>query len=212
MSSTYWPTAITAPVLALALACSPPQEAAEPNPDAVTDADRATGAPVSPTDPDDDAVTAGAEQAKARANLTGAPGSGISGTVEVTERTGGVQIAAHVTGVKPAGPHGLHLHEVGTCTPPDFESAGEHFNPGSAQHACSPTSPRHAGDLGNLEVADGGEGHLELETDLLTVADGSSSVVGRAVVLHAGKDDCTTQPSGDSGDRLACGVFERVTE
>jgi Cu-Zn family superoxide dismutase len=147
----------------------------------------------------------------ARANLTGAPGSGISGTVEVTERTGGVGVTAHVTGVKQTGPLGFHLHEVGACTPPDFESAGEHFNPGGAPHACSPTSPRHAGDLGNLEVAAGGEGHLDLETDLLTVVDGPASVVGRAVVLHAGKDDCTTQPSGDSGDRIACGVFERVT-
>ena len=212
MSNSRWLLFLATVLLTGAVGCSPPNEAAEPNPDAVTDADRATGAPVSPTDPDDDAVTVGAEQAKARANLTGAPGSGISGKVEVTERTGGVQIAVHVTGVEAVGPRGLHLHEVGTCTPPDFESAGEHFNPGSAQHACSPTAPRHAGDLGNIEIAAGGEGHLELETDLLTVADGPSSVVGRAVVLHAGKDDCTTQPSGDSGDRLACGVFERVTE
>ena len=106
----------------------------------------------------------------------------------------------------------IHLHEVGTCTPPDFKSAGDHFNPHGAQHACSPTTPRHPGDLGNIEIAESGEGHLELETDMLTVADGPSSVIGRAVVLHAGKDDCTTQPSGDSGDRLACGVFERVTD
>jgi Cu-Zn family superoxide dismutase len=190
-----------------AVGCSP--EAAEPGPDAAAGVERDNGIPVD-TNPDDTA-TAGATQGMARANLTGAPGSGISGTVEVTERTGGVAVMAHVTGLKQGGPLGFHLHEVGACTPPDFESAGEHFNPGSAQHACSPTSPRHAGDLGNLGIADGGEGHLELETDLLTVADGPASVVGRAVVLHAAKDDCTTQPSGDSGDRIACGVFERVT-
>jgi Cu-Zn family superoxide dismutase len=189
-------------------ACAPVDEAAEPDPDVVaveTEPEPATvGA--------DEAATAGAAQAKARANLTGAPGSGISGTVEVTEQTGGVKVIVHATGVEVPGLLGIHLHEVGVCTPPDFESAGEHFNPGGAAHACPPTSPHHAGDLGNIEIGSGGEGHLDFETDLLTVVEGSSSVVGRAIVLHDGKDDCATQPSGDSGNRLACGVFERVTQ
>ena len=192
--------------------CGPANDAAKPDADAAASAGREAADATADTSRRDDAATAGAAQAMARANLTGAPGSGVSGTVEVTERTGGVAVVVHVTGVAKDGPLGLHLHEVGSCTPPDFESAGGHFNPGTSQHACSPTIPRHAGDFGNIEIADSGEGHLELETDLLTVAEGPSSVVGRAVVLHYGLDDCATQPSGDSGDRLACGVFERVTQ
>jgi len=196
--------------------CTPADETAEPGgapASASGDADATAGThPDTTAEVADDAATAGATQALARASFTGAPDSGISGTVEVTERTGGVAIVVHVTGVKAAGPLGIHLHEGGVCTPPDFESAGEHFNPGAAAHACSPTSPRHAGDLGNIEISGTGEGRLELETDLLTVVEGPSSVVGRAIVLHDGKDDCATQPSGDSGNRLACGVFERVTQ
>jgi Cu-Zn family superoxide dismutase len=193
--------------LIVVVSCAPREEAAEPD---------AGGAAVE-TEPDgattgaDDAATAGAAQAIARANLTGAPESGLSGTVEVTEQTGGVKVVVNVTGVKAAGPVGIHVHEGATCSAPDFESAGAHFNPSGAQHACPPTTPRHAGDLGNIEIAAGGEGHLDLETDLLTVVEGPASVVGRAIVLHDGKDDCSTQPSGDSGNRLACGVFERVT-
>jgi Cu-Zn family superoxide dismutase len=202
-----WLPALGIAVLIAAVACSPREEVAEAEP---------AGAAVE-TEPDaatlgaDDAATAGAAQAMARANLTGAPGSGISGTVEVTEQTGGVNVVVHATGVKAAGPLGIHLHEVGVCTPPDFESAGDHFNPGGAAHACPPATPRHAGDLGNMEVGASGEGHLELETDLLTVAEGTASVVGRAVIVHDHTDDCTTQPSGGQAKRIACGVFERVT-
>jgi Cu-Zn family superoxide dismutase len=130
--------------------------------------------------------------------------SKVSGTVHFTSEAGGVHVVADVKGVKP-GQHGFHLHEKGDCSTPDYKSAGGHFNPSNASHACDPTNPRHAGDFGNLTVDKDGNGHLDMTTTELSF-DGPNSVLGKAVILHAGVDDCKTQPTGNSGDRLACGV------
>jgi Cu-Zn family superoxide dismutase len=130
----------------------------------------------------------------------------VGGTVHFTQEGAGVHVVADVTGAKP-GKHGIHLHENGVCTPPDYKSAGGHWNPGHAAHACMPTDPRHAGDLGNITVGSDGTGHLDVTLTGVSFA-GDTSVVGKAVVLHAGEDDCKSQPAGNSGDRLACGVVQ----
>lgn len=146
----------------------------------------------------------------ARAVIAGDETSLVGGTVTFTESLGQVTVRAELEGVTPPGPHGLHVHEVGDCTPPDFASAGGHFNPTGADHACPPTESRHAGDLGNVMIGDDGTGTLELVTNLLTVTAGPMSVAGRAVVLHSREDDCVTQPSGDSGERIGCGTIVLV--
>ncbi|HKH49181.1 MAG TPA: superoxide dismutase family protein [Thermoanaerobaculia bacterium] len=146
----------------------------------------------------------------ATATLQGAPtDTDFKGTITFTPEGNGVRIVAHLEGVDQDGDHGFHVHQTGECTHGEgdkhFTSAGGHFNPANTEHACPPTEPRHAGDLGNIPVT-GGTGHLETTSNLLSLS-GPNSVVGKAIILHAKADDCKTQPTGDAGDRLACGVI-----
>lgn len=131
----------------------------------------------------------------------------VLGRVLLTQEQGAndVRLEAEVDGVERAGPHGIHIHEEGDCVPPDFTSAGGHFAPAGNPHDCPPEMQRHAGDLGNITIGEDGSGTLDLTVHNLTLAGGELSAVGRAVILHEGEDDCTTQPTGDAGARLACG-------
>ncbi|HBL30639.1 MAG TPA: superoxide dismutase [Acidobacteria bacterium] len=145
----------------------------------------------------------------ATATLQGAPtDTDFKGTVTITPDGAGVKIVADLSGVDADGPHAFHLHETGECAHGEggkhFTSAGGHFNPAQADHACPPTEPRHAGDFGNIEVKNG-TGHLEFTSTDLSFS-GDNGVVGKAFILHAKGDDCKTQPTGNAGDRLACGV------
>jgi Cu-Zn family superoxide dismutase len=157
---------------------------------------------------------ASAAPTSASATLTGSPeDSDFSGSVTITEEAGGgVKIVAHLAGVDTPGLHGFHVHETGECSHDTaggkhFTSAGGHFNPAGADHACPPTEPRHAGDLGNVTVGADGSAHFEMTTNLLSLS-GPNSVVGKAILLHANEDDCKTQPTGNAGDRIACGVVQ----
>jgi Cu-Zn family superoxide dismutase len=119
-----------------------------------------------------------------------------------------VRILLDVTGLPP-GMHAVHLHEVGRCDPPSFESSGGHFNPEKAQHGSANRRGPHAGDLPNIVVETSGKGHLEASTRRINVRwRGKDSILagnGTALIVHAGADDLTTDPDGGSGARIACG-------
>ncbi len=156
-------------------------------------------------------MAAGGGGQVARAVLQpGADTPGFSGTVTFTQQGDQVHVVADLAGVSPAGNHGFHIHENGKCerdpAGKHFTTAGGHFNPGGVPHACPDASQHHAGDLGNVVIQADGTGHVDITTSQLSLT-GPNSVIGRAVILHAGVDDCTSQPSGNAGGRLACGVI-----
>jgi len=131
----------------------------------------------------------------------------------------GVQIRVRLDGFKSAvmggerGQHGFHIHEVGKCTPPAFLSAGGHFNPTGAKHGLLDPDGPHAGDLPNLWIEADGSADYTVTTNLITLGPGKRSVFdknGSALLIHTGPDDYITDPAGDSGDRIACGVITRT--
>jgi Cu-Zn family superoxide dismutase len=146
---------------------------------------------------------------QATVKLESAENPKISGTVTFIPTADAVRIVADVKGVDKPGPHGFHLHENGRCehdpAGKHYTSAGGHFNPTGVAHACPDSTVHHAGDFGNIDIKVDGSGHLELITSMVTLS-GPNSAVGKAVILHSAADDCKTQPTGNSGARLACGV------
>jgi Cu-Zn family superoxide dismutase len=153
------------------------------------------------------AVTAGAatQTTRAVANLGATRGSSVSGRVTLARAEGGVNVTAEIQGLS-QGAHGLHIHEFGDCSAPDGSSAGGHFNPTSEPHGGPIEERRHAGDLGNIVADKQGNARLEYLDGRFTL-DAPAGVLGRAVVIHTNPDDLKTQPTGNSGARLACGVI-----
>jgi Cu-Zn family superoxide dismutase len=145
----------------------------------------------------------------AQANLQPVGHGGARGVVEFfPDPQGGMTIQARITGLPP-GEHGLHIHEIGDCSASDGSAAGEHLAPEKDKHG-SPASAHdahHAGDLGNITAGDDGTVVQTLHDDELMVH-GDHGIAGRAVVVHTNKDDLVSQPSGNSGDPIACGVVE----
>ena len=130
-------------------------------------------------------------------------GAGVSvGGVQAEERSGGTYIRASVEGLPP-GDHGLHLHAVGRCDVPAFQSAGGHWNPAGRQHGHLNPAGAHAGDLPNLTVSTNGRGAI----NFLATRGALNDADGTALVIHAKPDDYKTDPSGSSGDRIACAVI-----
>ncbi len=137
--------------------------------------------------------------------LEGRSGQKTVGTATFTSvATGGVRILVELQDAAP-GPHAVHLHEVGDCSAPDASSAGPHFDPDQHPHGGPGSAPHHAGDFGNMTVGTDGRGYLELVTPDLTI-EGPRGVVGRSLVVHENVDDLASQPAGNSGARIACGV------
>ncbi len=148
---------------------------------------------------------ASARQAVAHVQGAGAEKDKITGTVTFTAADEGVKVVADIEGLTP-GKHGFHVHEFGDCSDPKAASAGGHFNPGNHQHGAPDASDRHAGDLGNIEADASGKAHVDV-TDKSMKLSGDNGVIGHAVIVHEKADDLKTQPTGDAGGRLACGVI-----
>ncbi|CAN5274972.1 N/A [soil metagenome] len=142
---------------------------------------------------------------KAVAVLNPTQGNKASGTVTFTKAGDGLRVVAEISGLKPNTKHGFHVHEFGDCSDPKAESAGGHFNPGGHDHGAPDASERHVGDLGNLEADGSGKARLDWTDKMMTLS-GKNSVIGYAVIVHEKADDLKTQPTGDAGARIACGV------
>jgi len=132
-------------------------------------------------------------------------GNNVTGTVTFTKVEGGVKIVADLHGLT-KGKHGFHIHEFGDCSAPDGTSAGGHFNPMGESHGAPMDAMRHEGDMGNIEADDSGNGHLEYVDKTISL-EGMTSIIGRSVVVHKNEDDLKTQPTGNAGARIACGVI-----
>jgi len=146
---------------------------------------------------------------KAVAVLHPTQGNNVSGTITFTEVADGVQVHAEVTGLTP-GKHGFHVHEFGDCTAADASSAGAHFNPTKQPHAAPDATARHVGDMGNIEADTSDAAKLDYLDHNMSLANDERSIIGRSVVVHAKADDLKSQPAGDSGARVACGVIGRA--
>ncbi|ODU21339.1 MAG: hypothetical protein ABS87_07005 [Sphingomonas sp. SCN 67-18] len=150
----------------------------------------------------------GAAPAMARAALSMADGKSV-GDATATETPDGLLIA--VNGIAlPAGTHGIHIHMTGKCEGPKFESAGAHWNPAGRKHGSESPDGQHAGDLPNLVVAANGAGTLTFTIPNAALSGGAEALLdgdGAAMVIHDKPDDLKTDPTGASGDRIACGVF-----
>ncbi len=145
----------------------------------------------------------------ASAQLKTADGKDV-GTVTLTQTRAGVRFALALKGL-PAGEHAFHLHAVGKCEAPGFTSAGPHFNPDSKKHGKQNPEGHHAGDMDNIRVPASGNVNLTVVDKDITLEKGKPNSVfqdsGTALVIHAGQDDYKTDPAGNAGDRIACGVI-----
>jgi superoxide dismutase, Cu-Zn family len=151
-----------------------------------------------------------AAPATAQISLTAAAGSSVKGDLTVTNEGSAVSIRGDITGLAPGKEHGFHIHEVGECSLPDFKSAGEHYNPTKDPHGGPKSKARHLGDFPNAKADETGRATIDVTVKGPTLGDtdvGPAEIFGKALVVHAMPDDYKTQPSGNSGERVACGVI-----
>lgn len=147
----------------------------------------------------------GATVDKAIAVLHPTAGNEAHGIVTFTKEQDGIRVVAQVEGLTP-GKHGFHIHEFGDCSAADGKSAGGHFNPANVAHAGPTDAERHVGDLGNITTDESGTANLDWLDSHLALQ-GPNSIIGRGVIVHAQEDDLTSQPTGNAGARVACGVI-----
>jgi len=143
---------------------------------------------------------------KAAAGIMSKNSSDASGTVTFIETDGKVTMTANISGLTP-GNHAIHIHAVGDCSKDDGSSAGGHWNPINVDHGKWGSTPFHNGDIGNILADENGIGTISRKTDLwcINCADEAKNIIGKAIIIHEGSDDYSSQPSGAAGARIGCG-------
>ena len=153
-------------------------------------------------------VALSAQATPVKVSLSDAAGKAV-GTATLTATKTGVSIALDLMGL-PAGEHAIHIHQVAKCEAPAFTTAGGHFNPSAKKHGLDNPDGHHAGDMKNFTVAANGTAKATVTDDAVTIAEGASSIFtggGTALVIHAAADDMKSDPAGNAGARIACGVI-----
>ena len=148
----------------------------------------------------------GQDVTNATCKLESKSGSQVTGTVTFMKMGDDVHVVADITGLKP-GKHGFHIHEKGDCSSGDGMSAGGHFNPTGKPHGNPALPDHHAGDMPQLVADASGNASLSTQLDVMTIGSGATDIVGKAVIVHKDPDDYVTQPTGNSGARVACGII-----
>ncbi|MCD9027994.1 superoxide dismutase family protein [Luteimonas sp. BDR2-5] len=190
--------ALLTPALLALAACGANNDAPGGTSPAV-EADRAAEVPAPPAAP----------AATATVTLEPTAGNQTAGQLTFTDVDGRIEVTGTVTGLAPDSEHGFHVHEHGDCSAPDGSSAGGHFNPGGSEHGRVGHGAHHAGDSDNISAGADGTAQVHNWLEGATIGDGApTDIVGKGVIVHTKSDDYTTQPTGDAGDRLACGVIQ----
>ena len=143
---------------------------------------------------------------KAESQLQATQGNTVAGMVSFTQSGQKIRVYAEVRGLTP-GAHGFHVHDKGDCSAPDASSAGGHFNPTGKAHGSPDHAEHHVGDMPLLVADASGNAKLTAYLEGVTIGRGETDIVGRSVVIHAAPDDFKSQPAGNSGPRVACGVI-----
>lgn len=142
---------------------------------------------------------------KAVALVAPTKGNSVDGVVTFTQESRGIRIVADIHNLTP-GEHGFHIHEWGACNCDDAVCAGDHFNPTHTRHGARESKERHIGDLGNIKADELGNAHIDIIDGVISL-NGPHSIIGRSVIIHEKADDLKSQPSGNAGKRVACGVI-----
>lgn len=143
----------------------------------------------------------------AHASLASTQGQFARGDLELRQEANAVRVSGTLRGLKPEAVHGFHVHEKGDCGALDASSAGAHYNPAGAAHGNPAGPAHHAGDIPNIQADASGRASVDALIEGVSLG-GANDIVGKALIVHADPDDYTTQPSGNSGARIACGVIE----
>jgi len=153
-------------------------------------------------------LAAAVQAQTATATLAPTAGNTAAGSVTFAQKGDKVTVTAKISGLSPGG-HGFHIHEKGDCSASDGMSAGGHFNPTGKAHGNPDSPDHHAGDMPMLQADASGNASLLAELSGVSIGTGSADIIGKSVIVHKDADDYKTQPTGNSGARLACGVITK---